>query len=844
VIQLLLLCLVLLLLTGAIAGWVAVLRLNRTNRRLAALEERLADGTETPSSTAVRPPESATDPAPEPLPKAQTRVPQPSSLQRFGVHITQYWMIWLGGLCVALAGVFLVRYSIEQGLLGPRARVAFGILTGLALHAAAEYLRRRTHENHPAFAALAGGGSITLFAALLASLHLYDLLPPGVVFLALAIVGVVTMALAWWHGPFLAAIGILGAYAVPALVGGDDGHVLIVLAYAAIVSGSALLLLRYVYRQWLWWGFLAGALFWWLLTLWSGEADGFRGVYLALIGYLMLSLPAGDWRLVRPVMLDAEAYDPRQLWQLAPRKRQTVIGCLLLVAAQAMSIFIEDRLDTALTAWSPLMILLLLAARHREPVNTLPWLLLIAETLAFVAMRLDERGGRLTIDLLTGPETVQLLNFAAGTAILVTALSLRNLGACRFKALWASLATLAPLLMLTLTYVLTLRLLVSWQWGSATLLVALAYLGLATAALRKQSVDTLVIWLFFGGHFAFSLAAVMVLDEATLTLAFAVQAISSAWIIRTFALPNLGWLLKLVVVIVLFRLTFNPWLPDYDATTHWTLWAYGGSAACTAISALILRGYPLLSRWGEGAALHLVVLTLWAEVRYWLYDGDVFAAEFDFVEAALYVSLFGSLAIVYYRRSLVSTNIGWLYRWFGWALAVLAASLYAVILYATLTSELWVWNSIGKTPIFNLTLLAYGAPVIIGVAAWYLFDPAWRRIIALFTAIAGFAWISLQIRHLWQGTVRLDLPTSSGELYTYSAVWLLMAITAILGGTWRFGQSCYRAGMLLLGLVILKLFVIDMSGLEGLLRVASFMGLGLALLAINYLHQRLQPRPG
>ncbi len=66
-----------------------------------------------------------------------------------------------------------------------------------------------------------------------------------------------------------------------------------------------------------------------------------------------------------------------------------------------------------------------------------------------------------------------------------------------------------------------------------------------------------------------------------------------------------------------------------------------------------------------------------------------------------------------------------------------------------------------------------------------------------------------------------------------------MAVLAILGGVWRFGQDSYRAGMLLLVIVIAKLFLVDMADLQGLLRVASFMGMGLALLAIAYLYQRL-----
>src|ERR1039458_7079735 len=33
------------------------------------------------------------------------------------------WVVWIGGLALALGGIFLVRYSIEQGLIGPGVRI-------------------------------------------------------------------------------------------------------------------------------------------------------------------------------------------------------------------------------------------------------------------------------------------------------------------------------------------------------------------------------------------------------------------------------------------------------------------------------------------------------------------------------------------------------------------------------------------------------------------------------------------------------------------------------------------------------------------------------------------------
>ncbi len=50
-------------------------------------------------------------------------------------------------------------------------------------------------------------------------------------------------------------------------------------------------------------------------------------------------------------------------------------------------------------------------------------------------------------------------------------------------------------------------------------------------------------------------------------------------------------------------------------------------------------------------------------------------------------------------------------------------------------------------------------------------------------------------------------------------------------------------GFIGLALVILKAFGIDMSHLEGLLRALSFIGLGLSLVGIGWLFQKVQNKP-
>ena len=54
---------------------------------------------------------------PEPAaPAPAVSTPAPTTLEeRFGTQ----WVVWIGGLALALGGIFLVRYTVEMGLLGP-----------------------------------------------------------------------------------------------------------------------------------------------------------------------------------------------------------------------------------------------------------------------------------------------------------------------------------------------------------------------------------------------------------------------------------------------------------------------------------------------------------------------------------------------------------------------------------------------------------------------------------------------------------------------------------------------------------------------------------------------------
>ena len=54
--------------------------------------------------------------------RRRPRRPQPGFEERLGTR----WVVWVGGLTLALGGFFLVSYSIEAGLLGPGVRIMLG----------------------------------------------------------------------------------------------------------------------------------------------------------------------------------------------------------------------------------------------------------------------------------------------------------------------------------------------------------------------------------------------------------------------------------------------------------------------------------------------------------------------------------------------------------------------------------------------------------------------------------------------------------------------------------------------------------------------------------------------
>ena len=71
-----------------------------------------------------------------------------------------------------------------------------------------------------------------------------------------------------------------------------------------------------------------------------------------------------------------------------------------------------------------------------------------------------------------------------------------------------------------------------------------------------------------------------------------------------------------------------------------------------------------------------------------------------------------------------------------------------------------------------------------------------------------------------------------------SGVWLLYSVALMAYGIWRSVRNVRIVAFALFGITILKIFVYDLSFLETIYRICSFIGLGLILLAVSYVYQR------
>jgi uncharacterized membrane protein len=121
-------------------------------------------------------------------------------------------------------------------------------------------------------------------------------------------------------------------------------------------------------------------------------------------------------------------------------------------------------------------------------------------------------------------------------------------------------------------------------------------------------------------------------------------------------------------------------------------------------------------------------------------------------------------------------------------------------------------------------------------------SPGWAETIdrglqpLLMMMVAMLAWASL--RQLFHGSLLTDPGVSQLEDILRSIVGIALAIGYLLWGIRKNRHTWRIASLVLMLAAVAKVFLLDANGLEGLLRIASFVALGFSLIGIGWLYSR------
>ncbi len=143
------------------------------------------------------------------------------------------------GIAITVIGVSIgVKYSIEHDLISPLTRIILGYLAGIALMAFGIKLKKNYHNYS---AVLVSGAIAIMYFITYVAYDFYALMPQMVAFTLMVAFTVFTViAATHYDKQVIAHIGLVGAYAVPFLLGDETGKVVILFSYMAIINAGIL----------------------------------------------------------------------------------------------------------------------------------------------------------------------------------------------------------------------------------------------------------------------------------------------------------------------------------------------------------------------------------------------------------------------------------------------------------------------------------------------------------------------------------------------------------------------------------------------------------------------------
>jgi uncharacterized membrane protein len=825
--------------------------------------------------------------------------------------------IWAGGITLAVAGMLIVKLSIEAGLLSPPVRVIMGSIFGVALIGAAELALRQDERvrDDRVRQALAGAGIASLYASILVAANLYHLVGPRTAMLGMAGVTALALGLSLRFGAPSALLGLAGGLAAPALIGSDEPNVPLLSLYLALAVGGLCTVSRG--QRWAWLGIsaLVGGFGWGVMLMVGGALSAPDSISVAL--YLLLlgvALPmlgfAGDGQ-ARLRLIAAISAAAQMAALVATGGFSLLNWSLFGMISLAMTWLASREATLERLPRVGLVIALLLLGAWPDPV--LREFMLVAGGAALIygvpaLLRLWRSEGGLV-------EAGQLSAIAVGNLFIpmfhfyrsdgstdvefgILALALSALAAASAAMGWrnagrhddARFAILATSSGLPLATAATL-LLPEWAVAPALAAIGLALLHLGQVAEDRRLEP--IGWIFGTAGLLTSLTATFgpranwedLLGWGLLAIISA----AFAWRARL----RYGRIIAQFLAPILLFAALQPIVPERWEPLIAPLVLVGLASVplrlvpAMAAATLILLGGSLLpfGRWLTGASesivgdpmfvnsvaavedvvLKLLIPAVLLGLALWLARNRLGRRER--VVAGWLGAILGAVALHSLYKQLFAIGSEGAFAALGlsertlwealllggaallWRMGQMRAgaillggafahfTLYTLLLH----NPLWASQAVGALPVLNLIPLAYAVPAVVILALDRL--PSIRqhipdRVVTLTWMILILLFAASMLRQLFHGSMLVEPGLSQAEDIARSILAIALAIAFLLWGI-RTQRRDWRIGSLVLMLgAVAKVFLWDTSGLEGLVRIASFVALGFSLIGIGWLYSR------
>lgn len=796
-----------------------------------------------PVAPAPQPAAPIAEPAPTAVPAAASAVAPAIAPEQ--AHGPSLWERMMGANLVAKAGVvilffgvaFLLRYAYER----IHVPIELRLMGASALALAMLGLGWRLRESKRAYGlVLQGGGIGLLYLVIFGAFRLFDLLPAPLAFALLVVIAAASAVLAVAQNSLaLAALGVAGGFLAPILAStGRGDHVLLFSYYAVLNAG--IVGIAWV-RAWrvlnlLGFGFTVGIGCLWGLRAYRPELFASTEPFLVLFFLMYVGIP--------------------------------------ILFARRRAVELKDYVDATLVFGAPVFAFGFQAAMVRPYEYAAAWsALALAVFYLLVASVLFRRSGQ-NLRLLV--ESFIALSLAFGTLAVPLAFEGRLTSATwaleGAAAVWIGVRQ-GRLLPRVFGYLLQFAAGVAFLWdvdkgyGAPPVLNSF-YLGClfvflgaffcaayldrnrerVTEVERALPVVLLVwgaLWWYGGGVHELTRHVDPGYRSHAILVFFAVSSLAFSLLARMANWPAVRWLWLLLYPAIVAQL-----LRDLAEGHH----PFAGIGALAWSAALVSHFWLLgrhendhrpLNEWLHAGGLWLVAI-LGARELGWTIDQLVGGKRVwpSIAWAVVPALLLAAVAL----RAIAAR---WPVRSFPRGYVVLGGTPVAIFL-AAWTVHANLFNDGDPFPLPFLPLLnpldvAVGVAFVL-LARWLQalraqgLEDWWKRarsaVYALFGA-AAFVWVNgtlLRTLHHWADLPFALSPMLSSRLVqaSFSILWTLLALGLMVVATRRALRPGWLVGAGLMAVVVVKLFLVDLSGIGTVERIVSFISVGLLMLVVGY----------